>query len=109
MPVSAAMSRCDQSGTDVRIQTGHRRGDPYRRDGVAEIVLAVAERALAVFPRLAPVNRGQRRRARRSVRPVDTANAARCSKRVPVRRVVEQAGVRDDVGFGAGGDSRWTD
>src|SRR3970040_1135017 len=38
-----------------------RRRDAHRADRVADVVLAVAERALAVFPGLAPVDRREAR------------------------------------------------
>src|SRR5207244_12410992 len=52
------------AGQHARVRAGERGGTPDRRDGVAEIVLAVAEAALAVLPRLAPVNRGERNEPR---------------------------------------------
>ena len=43
----------------VRLPAQARRGDADGGERVADVVLAVAIRALAVFPRLAPVDRGQ--------------------------------------------------
>ena len=73
MPVSDAMSACDHSGS-IAPPAGERGGDPNRRDRVTEIVLAVAERAFAVLPRLAPMDRGQR----------DEPASGRISRRTPV-------------------------
>ena len=74
------------------------------RDGVSDIVLAISERALAVLPRLPPLNRGQ----------CDEESLAAAQKRPPgwrwkrrallervfARRVVKDAPVVDDVGLG---------
>ena len=70
------------------------------RDRVTEIVLAVAERALAVLPRLAPVDRRQRDQSRRSAPQRRAARLgierAALLQRVPIRRVVIDAPRRRD-------------
>src|SRR5262245_48549066 len=43
-------------GQQRRLEAGERGGNTHRRDGVTEVVLAVAERALPILPRLAPVD-----------------------------------------------------
>ena len=89
----------DQRG-DVAMRPGGQqpRRQPERgrdADGgerVAEVVLAVAERALAVLPRLAPVDRRQRRRA-------DVRSAGRMPSRHA--RCVERAAPLERVASGA--------
>ena len=74
-----------------------RRGDAHRADGMARVVLAVAEGALAVLPRLAPVDRrepsrnacGGKPRMRRASSA--SGQSARRSRPCSRRRVMEQA------------------
>ena len=81
MPVTAR----DRAVRPRRLQRGTPPGEPaghrQRRDGVTEIVLAVAERPLAVFPRFAPMNRRQR----------DEQDVRSAAERALPRAFVEQA------------------
>ena len=93
--------------------SGEAGGDGHGRDGVSEVVLAVAERPLAVLPRFAPVN-GRERDQHDVVSSADSApprvvvERASQFERVTVRRVVVDRrpvgqpghGSAHDVGFG---------
>jgi hypothetical protein len=86
---------------DARAEAGERGGDPDRRNGVTQVVLAVSKRAFAVLPRLAPVDRRQRDE-KQPFRPFQVERAA-LLERVAVGGVVIdaliQARSRYDVGF----------
>ena len=99
----------------VRQHHGAAAGDCRRHrqrgHGVAEVVLAVAERALAVLPRLAPVDRGQHHepgvRFGNSAAPLPRIDAAALVERVSIGGVVIHARrwnsrdrTADHVGFG---------
>ena len=81
-----------------------RRRYAQRRDRVPDIVLAVSECALAVLPRLPPLNRGQRHEeslAAAQERPQGSRRKNRALLEcVLARRVVKDAPVVDDVSLG---------
>ena len=99
-------------GQERRAPPGEAGGDGHGRHGVAEVVLAVAERPLAVLPRFAPVDGRQRDEhdvvsSRDSAPPRVAIEYASLFERMTVRRVVidgrlvGQPGHRSahDVGF----------
>ena len=80
------------------------------RDGMSQVVLAVAERALAVFPRLAPMNGRERNEkcVRRETGSSESGEIPRCGledraplEGVPIGRVVPDAGVSPKSSIGA--------
>src|SRR5262249_1686241 len=95
-------------GQQPQVQPVQRCRDSQRRNRVTEIVLAVAERALAVLPGLAPVNRGERDEPRRrvadGVRPDGRVERAAVLQRMTIGRVVPDTAAggaaADHVRFG---------
>src|SRR5438309_4902796 len=110
-------------GTARRAPAGERRGEADGGDRVAAIVLAVPERALAVLPRFATVNRRERDKQRRvriadDCRPRGGRERAPLFERMPIRRVMIDARrvghsaqrTADDVRFGGMEiTARWID
>ena len=89
-PTSEASGADVQPGTIAQVPAHQRRRHPHGRHGVPDVVLAVAERALAVLPGLAPVNRRQRREEAALRQPVQPPPA-----RLPRRaRIVLRARAR---------------
>ena len=97
-----------------RLPTQPGRGDAQRTQRVADIVLAVAERAVAVLPRLAPEDRGQadeNRLFRQAVAPVQhnplaqRAPDVRGQPRPHLQAVLGRGVVRDDRRVAQPGES----
>ena len=101
-------ARSDQPGSSASRHPRSAAAKPQRADRVTDIVLAVAERALAVLPGLAPVDRRQARRGtiHRSAAPglASGRTSIRHLQRAPrahVRAARSDArGRPDDVGLG---------
>ena len=86
-----------------------RRREPQRADRVAGVVLAVAERALPVLPRFAPVNRRQRDEKAGLARPSTASKTQRSSSACSRARVVPDAAVVDRRRPRSDADCRSTD
>ncbi len=97
-PSSASMRLVRHAVQHPRRPAERRRRDAQRADGVAGVVLAVAEGALAVLPGLAPVDRRQahqKRLRRQTAAAIARSSASRAVgaplERVLARRVMEEA------------------
>ena len=62
--------RMGPPGQERKPPAAQRRREPQGRDGVTGVVLAVAERPLAIFPRFAPVDRRQAHQKAVSITPI---------------------------------------
>ncbi len=99
-------------GQQPRVAPGHRRGQAHSRDRVPHVVLTVAERTLAVFPRFSPMDGRQSDqpavRLHPGVSPCRRIECAAPLETMAIGRVVIDAGriaepgrfTNDDVRFG---------
>jgi hypothetical protein len=93
--------RVGPPGQEGQPPAAQRRREPQGRDGVTGVVLAVAERPFAIFPRFAPVDRRQAHQKAVSITPIGRPGAR--IERAPLlqpmlaRRVMRHMAVANEV------------